>query len=71
MCWSATADVIIGTGVVAVGAVAVALVIGAVVAGIVDLLAFASMWCAFAAVVSVLVVRRTRHASAHLLPSFV
>lgn len=49
----------------------VALVIGAAVAGIVDLLAFASMWCAFAAVVSVLVVRRTRHASAHLRPSLV
>lgn len=49
----------------------VVLVIGAVVAGLVNLLAFASVWCALAAAVSVLVVRRTRHASAHLRPSLV
>jgi len=37
----------------------IALVIGAAAATALDVLAFASIWCAFAAIVSVLVVRRT------------
>jgi hypothetical protein len=43
--------------------------VGALAAGTVDALAFASIWCAFAAVVSVLVVRRTVHAAHHLAPA--
>jgi hypothetical protein len=46
-----------------------ALAVGATVAGLVDVLAFASIWCAFAAVVSLLVVRRTVHASRNLAPA--
>ena len=37
----------------------VALVLGAAVAALVNAVAFASIWCAFAAVVSVLIIRRT------------
>lgn len=40
--------------------------VGAVLVAAADLLAFASTWCAFAAAVSVLIVRRTIHASRHL-----
>jgi hypothetical protein len=47
------------------------LVVGAAAAGAVDLLAFASVWCAFAAVVSLVVLRRTRHAALHLRPELV
>ncbi|BEP14568.1 hypothetical protein acdb102_28790 [Acidothermaceae bacterium B102] len=45
----------------------VALAIGAALAAAISLLAFASIWCGFAAAVSVLIVRRTIHA-AHQLP---
>ena len=44
----------------------VALGVGAVVATLISAYAFASIWCAFAAVVSLLVVRRTVHAARHL-----
>jgi hypothetical protein len=47
----------------------VALSVGALAAVAVGVLAFASIWCAFAAVVSVLVVRRTVHAAHHLAPA--
>lgn len=44
----------------------VALSVGAALAAAISLLAFASIWCGFAAVVSVLIVRRTVHAARHL-----
>jgi hypothetical protein len=44
----------------------IALVVGAVLATVVNMLAFASIWCAFAAVVSLFVVRRTHHAAQNL-----
>lgn len=47
----------------------VALSIGAGAATTVGVLSFASIWCAFAAVVSVLIVRRTVHAAHHLVPA--
>lgn len=47
----------------------VALSLGAAAAAALDILAFASIWCAFAAVVSVLIVRRTVHAAHHLAPA--
>jgi hypothetical protein len=47
----------------------VALVIGAAIAAAIDVLAFASIWCAFAALVSVLVVRRTAHAARRPTPA--
>jgi hypothetical protein len=46
-----------------------ALSLGALAAAALDVLAFASIWCAFAAVVSMLVVRRTIHAAHHLAPA--
>jgi hypothetical protein len=49
----------------------VALSVGALVAVALDMLAFASVWCAFAAVVSVLVVRRTVHSAHHLAPALI
>lgn len=47
----------------------IGLVVGAIAAGLIDTVGFASIWCAFAAVVSVLIVRRTRHASENLAPA--
>ena len=44
----------------------VVLLMGAGAAAVIDTVAFASIWCGFAAVVSVLVVRRTVHASHRL-----
>jgi hypothetical protein len=41
----------------------VALLVGALLAALIDAVAFASIWCAFAAVVSVLIARRTLRAS--------
>jgi hypothetical protein len=41
----------------------VALLLGAALAALIDAVAFASVWCAFAAVVSVLILRRTVHVS--------
>ncbi len=46
----------------------VALVLGAVAATAANVLAFASIWCALAAIVSLIIVRRTVHASRHLPP---
>ena len=43
----------------------VGLVVGAAVATTIDRLAFASLWCAFAAIVSMLIVRRTLYAADH------
>jgi hypothetical protein len=47
----------------------IGLVIGAVAATVADVAAFASIWCALAALVSVLIVRRTVHASRYLCPA--
>ena len=44
----------------------VALGAGALLAALIAAYAFASIWCAFAAGVSLLVVRRTAHAAQHL-----
>lgn len=49
----------------------VALVIGAAAATALNVLAFASVWCAFAAMVSVLVVRRTARVGRSLAPELV
>jgi len=43
--------------------------VGAVLVAAADVLAFASTWCALAAVASVLIVRRTVHATRHLTPN--
>jgi hypothetical protein len=47
----------------------VALIVGAAAATAIDRMAFASVWCAFAAIVSVLIVRRTRYAAEYLAPA--
>jgi hypothetical protein len=47
------------------------LTVGATIAGLLDVLAFASVWCAFAALFSLLVIRRTVHASHNLAPGLV
>lgn len=47
----------------------IALCIGAVAAGLIDTVAFASIWCGFAALTSLLIIRRTRHASLNLAPA--
>jgi hypothetical protein len=44
----------------------IALLLGAALAAVINVVAFASVWCAFAAVVSVLIVRRTVRASNQL-----
>jgi len=48
--------------------VGIGLVVGAGAATVANVAAFASIWCALAALVSVLIVRRTVHASRHLCP---
>jgi hypothetical protein len=46
--------------------VGVALLLGAALAALINVVAFASIWCTFAAVVSLLIIRRTQHASNRL-----